>query len=1257
MVRLINQTRGWIPVPEVQLDQQDAEYARGEWITAAITNLDDYAGYEGLRFCAAPYYDPTGEGFGHLYDWDSATGTIRIPTSDLSPATHPGTFTLSVTALATGWYDSSAYSQFTVVEPAGTASFFTVSPTSVATGEDYTVSLYAPEAAAYRILENGMEVRNSSGNSLTEHRSADEEGTRIYQAQIRKTAGESWIDVGSAVTVTVAAAQPLPELTLSGQGLLMEGENLLLSFAGISSVDGVDLNVWKQTDSGEERVWHSWGTEQPFVVYARQPEQAYHQEAFCHPGEAVLEAGNTYRYRLHITKRGYRAAYLQGAFSVIASHESLPSARTVQLLVNGSNASPQTVTANSRTPVIVQAPGATGIRVLDPNRWDPDGGQNIEAADCWNYYDRGWNPEYLEIYQNFEPGAASVIAEARYDDYDDIRDCNGAGSCPWTVQSTEIALAVSDNGQSLPAPAVSMDSSVARGSWLTVSITNPQGRGEWYWADLDRSDGEWLAHYDFNDQYELAIPTDEYEQGSYRLRIFSGAPGYAEHGYTEKTFTVSGSGSTGSFLKVNKNLAAVGEDIFLSACSAGDKRLEITREGRPDWFERRNWGEGYAFETWKNNEPGTYVLTLLDSSGTAIGSQTVTLTLEAGKGQLSKPDLSGMPAKVTVGQAYAGTFAVDPLTEWVDINVSYMDTQGGRENVYHSNRRTTDANYSALHLPASVISRAGRYIIDISSSAPGYQNHSTGYVFLVKEADSGSQALTLTVNGSMDDILSWPSSKNVQIQVHGEGATAIRLLRDENWEDVEGWTDGTVRWSKGFGDGDHILIAQMTTDEPRWRADGFDWSDFNWNEDVTWTTLSNPVKIHVESQGTLTEPTVTLKSGDRTLQPGGTVTRGDVLTVTAAEQDHAGWVWAEVKVLRFHDDGGRWFDTLQNGHFDSSGHSLTLKIPTAGIPAGSYYLQVGIDAENWDGRDTYVPFTVAEPAGGTVEPGLEFSQDSMQASEGVSILAWAPGASRMELDITWDRDPYWRDHRETGRDSESWGWGCGSGGVYTFTLKYYTPNQDGPGTIVKTLTVTSDGSLGKPKLNDIPDILTPGNGIQGSFDAVGGAEWYSVGVRYSGNGYDWDDLLNEDRAPDQANATRLHFSGRFFSREGLYQVWVSANAVGKDNGYAEKQIQVLDPSSISSILILPSGLTEIESEAFAGVAAQKIIVPAGVTSIGPKAFANCRNLMVIDLPEGISHFAYDAFDGCGTVYTYGPANSDLEGYAANVNRLVFVAVE
>ena len=64
------------------------------------------------------------------------------------------------------------------------------------------------------------------------------------------------------------------------------------------------------------------------------------------------------------------------------------------------------------------------------------------------------------------------------------------------------------------------------------------------------------------------------------------------------------------------------------------------------------------------------------------------------------------------------------------------------------------------------------------------------------------------------------------------------------------------------------------------------------------------------------------------------------------------------------------------------------------------------------------------------------------------------------------------------------------------------------------------------------------------------------------------------------------------------------------------------------VLILPSDTKVIEAEAFANNASlKKVVLPEGITEIQSKAFSGCR-LTEINLPESLKTIASDAFEGC-----------------------------
>ena len=68
----------------------------------------------------------------------------------------------------------------------------------------------------------------------------------------------------------------------------------------------------------------------------------------------------------------------------------------------------------------------------------------------------------------------------------------------------------------------------------------------------------------------------------------------------------------------------------------------------------------------------------------------------------------------------------------------------------------------------------------------------------------------------------------------------------------------------------------------------------------------------------------------------------------------------------------------------------------------------------------------------------------------------------------------------------------------------------------------------------------------------------------------------------------------------------------------------------AKILQLPTGLTEIEAEAFAETACEVVIVPDSCSSIGEHAFYNCKSLKVVRVPVN-TEIATNAFEGCENV--------------------------
>lgn len=99
-----------------------------------------------------------------------------------------------------------------------------------------------------------------------------------------------------------------------------------------------------------------------------------------------------------------------------------------------------------------------------------------------------------------------------------------------------------------------------------------------------------------------------------------------------------------------------------------------------------------------------------------------------------------------------------------------------------------------------------------------------------------------------------------------------------------------------------------------------------------------------------------------------------------------------------------------------------------------------------------------------------------------------------------------------------------------------------------------------------------------------------------------------------------------------------AAAWAKENGYEIVYIELQK-------LVLPSGLTEIQSEAFLNGAAEYVVLPDGCETIGSRAFAACTNLVKVYMPDSVTSIASDAFTGCGNITFLCESDNAAAAYA------------
>ena len=127
-----------------------------------------------------------------------------------------------------------------------------------------------------------------------------------------------------------------------------------------------------------------------------------------------------------------------------------------------------------------------------------------------------------------------------------------------------------------------------------------------------------------------------------------------------------------------------------------------------------------------------------------------------------------------------------------------------------------------------------------------------------------------------------------------------------------------------------------------------------------------------------------------------------------------------------------------------------------------------------------------------------------------------------------------------------------------------------------------------------------------------------------------------------------------FSAAGTYTVQVAMRTV-RSTWEEPAWSQWSDPVTItvsedaeipdSVTLTLPGDTLRIENEAFAGVAARRVVINRGCTFIGDRAFANCRNLKQVVIPASVTSISENAFEGCGSLKIITPSGSTAETYA------------
>ena len=800
-------------------------------------------------------------------------------------------------------------------------------------------------------------------------------------------------------------------------------------------------------------------------------------------------------------------------------------------------------------------------------------------------YDRYRIAPCNEMYRTFyDSGVWQVAARYTTDDYQDGTDLYEA-ELNWISLGT-VEVTVKQWIERLSAPDITLSAaSVTQGEWLWVTVNNFQQKNYWYeLACMNDSSGEWewIRHEDAKLKAGLAdtfaIPTLDLAPGTYRLWLRTEAVSYEDNG-VYKVFTVSENSAPTDGLSLSASSVPVSVPVYVGMRAAGADRmsLSLTLEEDPYWWNRWEINGECDWRWFDLDRPGTFHLTLTaweNDVGSVVGEATLIVTAQS---YLADPVYTDFPGVLSAGEDLNGTLTLDGRTERYYVELHYCPDDGEWISLFRTDRGPVAPSAETLSLPASLFTREGRYRIHVHAYAMGVDSSYNEYWFL--RSDSGG-TVGLTINGETGGV-TVPSSEDVQIRVTAPNATAARVLFGDHWEYRGSPRDFSFYTS--FGSGDYALVAQITTDEPVWNENYFDWGSFRWETDVNWEDCSNTVFLHVrDTYGRLAQPAVTLESDS--------VSQGEWLRASVSGQDHGEWYWAQIRRM-WRDEYGN----LQSEHvMDCDGNgSDGFAFPAALLQPGEYYLTVGADAVGWKSAEKSVPFTVTE--GETDDLALIFASDTILTSQDINFFACAAGADRMSVEVTWNRDSNWRNYYEGYGEQNCWRWAVSDAGVYTFTLSAW---QGGNSLGQTSFTLTVDapyGDLREPVAEALPAVMETGTAIDTAFSVDENAG--SVGVQliyYPDNG-DWEYLVDEWRPADQPGAGALSFPAEYFSRPGFYRLELHITGTGWNGAHMNRVILVTEPTQQGLSLSVNNGSDEdIYLHMYVPVT---VDVPEGVTAV------------------------------------------------------------
>lgn len=542
------------------------------------------------------------------------------------------------------------------------------------------------------------------------------------------------------------------------------------------------------------------------------------------------------------------------------------------------------------------------------------------------------------------------------------------------------------------------------------------------------------------------------------------------------------------------------------------------------------------------------------------------------------------------------------------------------------------ASGSTVLLPTDAL-EPGNYLVQIDPRKYGWQGNSKAYAFTVTEPASWTDEAVFRVFPSEIQ-----TREYVTYSVYAPGAQEVIVC---NGNMNARWAD---RWGESVTDRVMLSRAEVYSLKAYAYYLGDDENEGGWS-------LVGSAEVNVTAPNGAVELTVDAPSTKKT-------TDSWTVTLLCDFKGEDGETYCYLS--NFTDD---WYYELPLVSVEEVGDLLrfTYQVEANSLQVGPYLLTAYALPEE-TGYDMSLYEGFVEISDGTLEATLTVSPLTADIFEDLDVDLSVPGATAVglffDMDHSWHFEPgaalqdtltAWEDGEwhiygvyttdEIDPEAQGFDWGDVNweGMSNLVTVKVNPPVAE-----LEELNVSLQSDTVKQGRRLILSILNENPGLDVSY----GAHLQAVQPAEGDFGYPWF-------GPDPDGSTiRVD---TLLVPPGEYLLVVSANARGCRPVMTSIPVTVTEGTL--DTLFLPAGLRTIGEEAFANVAAERIVIPNGVTTIASNAFTDCPNLVELVLPEGITSFAPDALGSSGPVYVRGQAGSYVEAYADLVNNLVFVAID